>query len=344
MRGAYLTSISTQHFGKVSWMSNLVTIFGGSGFVGRYISSRMAQQGWRVRVAVRRPNEALFVRTYGKVGQVEPILANIRDEESTQIAIKGAEVVINCVGILLEDRRQKFKTVQVQGAERIARLSKNEGVKRLVHISAIGADINSESISARTKGEGEEAILKFFPNAVVLRPSIIFGIEDSFFNRFASMSRMSPFLPIVGASTSFQPVYVDDIATAASSAAMGRVPAGIYELGGPDKETFKMLMERMLKVIRRRKIIINQPIIIANILAYSLDLLQSISMNMFKNSIITRDQVRQLALDNVVTGNKGSFDDFGINPKSMDAILESYLYRYRPYGQYTSIHESAGDN
>lgn len=325
-------------------MSNLVTIFGGSGFLGRYIASRMARQGWRVRVAVRRPNEALFVRTYGGVGQVEPVLANIRDEESTRKAIKGAKVVINCVGILLEDRRQKFQSVQVQGAERIARLSSIEGVERLVHISAIGANTNSESISARTKGEGEKSVLKAFPTAVILRPSIVFGVEDGFFNRFAAMSRISPVLPLIGADTSFQPVYVDDVALAALSAALGEVPNGIYELGGPDIETFRKLIERMLKVVRRKKLIINQPMIAAKILSYNLDMLQIISFNIFKNFIITRDQVKQLALDNIVTNNVGTFVDFGITPQSMDAILESYLYQYRPYGQYTSIHESAGDN
>ena len=325
-------------------MSNLVTIFGGSGFLGRYIASRMARQGWRVRVAVRRPNEALFARTYGGVGQVEPVLANIRDEKSTRKAIKGAKVVINCVGILLEDRRQKFQSVQVQGAERIARLSSIEGVERLVHISAIGANTNSESISARTKGEGEKSVLKAFPTAVILRPSIVFGVEDGFFNRFAAMSRISPVLPLIGADTSFQPVYVDDVALAASSAALGEVPNGIYELGGPDIETFRKLIERMLKVVRRKKLIINQPMIAAKILSYNLDMLQIISFNIFKNFIITRDQVKQLALDNIVTNNVGTFAEFGITPQSMDAILESYLYQYRPYGQYTSIHESAGDN
>ena len=325
-------------------MSNLVTIFGGSGFLGRYIASRMARQGWRVRVAVRRPNEALFTRTYGGVGQVEPVLANIRDEESTRKAIKGAKVVINCVGILLEDRRQKFQSVQVQGAERIARLSSIEGVERLVHISAIGANTNSESISARTKGEGESSVLKAFPTAVILRPSIVFGVEDGFFNRFAAMSRISPVLPLIGADTSFQPVYVDDVALAALSAALGEVPNGIYELGGPDIETFRKLIERMLKVVRRKKLIINQPMIAAKILSYNLDMLQIISFNIPKNFIVTRDQVKQLALDNIVTNNVGTFVDFEITPQSMDAILESYLYSYRPYGQYTSIHESAGDN
>ena len=325
-------------------MSNLVTIFGGSGFIGRYIASKMAKQGWRVRVAVRRPNEALFVRTYGDVGQVEPVLANIRDEESVRRAIESADVVINCVGILLEDRRQRFDTVHVLGAERIARLSSSEGVKHLIHLSAIGANKESESKSARSKGEGEECVLKAFPTAVILRPSIVFGAEDSFFNRFSSMSRLSPFIPLVGAETIFQPVYVDDIAQAALIAARGSVPSGIYELGGPDKETFRVLMARMLQVIRRKNIIINTPMPIAKMMSFSFDALQIITFGMFKNVIITRDQVTQLIVDNVVTTDFGSFEDFKIRPKSMDAVLETYLYRYRPYGQYTSIHESADSN
>jgi NADH dehydrogenase len=325
-------------------MSNLVTIFGGSGFIGRYIASKMAKQGWRVKVAVRRPNEALFVRTYGDVGQVEPILANIRDEESVRRAIESADVVINCVGILLEDRRQRFDTVHVLGAERIARLSSSEGVKHLIHLSAIGANIESESKSARSKGKGEECVLKAFPTAVILRPSIVFGAEDSFFNRFSSISRLSPFIPLVGAETIFQPVYVDDIAQAALIAARGSVPSGIYELGGPDKETFRVLMARMLQVIRRKNIVINTPMPIAKMMSFSFDALQIITFGMFKNVIITRDQVTQLMVDNVVTTDFGSFEDFKIRPKSMDAVLETYLYRYRPYGQYTSIHESADSN
>ena len=325
-------------------MSNLVTIFGGSGFIGRYIASKMAKQGWRVRVAVRRPNEALFVRTYGDVGQVEPILANIRDEESVRRAIECADVVINCVGILLEGRRQRFDTVHALGAERIARLSSSEGVKHLIHLSAIGANIESESKSARSKGEGEECVLKAFPTVVILRPSIVFGAEDSFFNRFSSMARLSPFIPLVGAETNFQPVYVDDIAQAALIAASGSVPSGIYELGGPDKETFRVLMARMLQVIRRKNIVINTPMPIAKMMSFSFDALQIITFGMFKNVIITRDQVTQLVVDNVVTTDFGSFEDFKIRPKSMDAVLETYLYRYRPYGQYTSIHESADSN
>ena len=211
-------------------MTKLVTIFGGSGFIGRYIARRMAKQGWRVRVAVRRPNEALFVKTYGVVGQVEPILCNIRDDASVREALNGATAAVNCVGILIEDKKNTFAAVQQSGAEIIGRISKELGLKSLVHISAIGADENSSSIYSSTKAKGENAIFSNFPNAVVLRPSIVFGQEDQFFNRFAKMATMAPILPLIGATTKFQPVFVDDVAKAAEAALMGSVQKGIYEL------------------------------------------------------------------------------------------------------------------
>ena len=193
-------------------MSKLVTIYGGSGFVGRYIARRMASEGWRVRVAVRRPNEAMFVKPYGVVGQVEPVLCNIRDDASVALAMQSADVVVNCVGVLNELGKNAFDVVQAEGAERIARLAAQQGIGRMVHISAIGADANAASDYARTKVLGGAGVLKHIPDAVILRPSVIFGTEDQFFNRFAGMTRMGPFLPVVGAETKFQPVYVDDVA------------------------------------------------------------------------------------------------------------------------------------
>lgn len=322
-------------------MSGIVTIFGGSGFVGRYITRRMANAGWRVRVAVRRPNEALFVRTYGAVGQVEPILANVRDDASTAAAVSGADVVINCVGILAEDSRQKFEAVQAEGAGRIARAAAAAGVKRLVHLSAIGADATSDSDYARSKAEGEALVLEHFPDAVILRPSVVFGPEDQFFNRFAGMARLTPILPIVGGNTRFQPVYVDDVAAAAEAAALGRAEPGIYELGGPDVETMRQLMERMLRVIRRRCVIVNLPFWMARIDAAILDFVQAASLGLIRNRILTRDQVRLLRHDNVVHDGARGFSDLGITPRSMDAELEVYLYPYRPQGQFTAIQESA---
>lgn len=319
----------------------LVTIFGGSGFVGRYITQAMARAGWRVRVAVRRPNEALFVRTYGVVGQVEPLQANIRDEDSTRAAIQGADAVINCVGILYKDGKQTFEAVQNNGATRIAQIAAEEGVSNFVHLSAIGADEDSKSDYARTKAQGEAAITAAFPGAVILRPSIIFGSDDGFFNRFAGMTRISPVIPVVGQNTRFQPVYVDDVADAAALAAQGKAEAGVYELGGPDIETFRELMVRMLKIVRRRRLIVALPFWFARFQGRVLNLLPILTLGLIPNSLLTVDQVRLLEVDNVVGDDARGFADLGITPRDMDAILESYLYQYRPQGQYTAMTESA---
>ncbi|NNE53379.1 MAG: complex I NDUFA9 subunit family protein [Sulfitobacter sp.] len=322
-------------------MSKLVTIYGGSGFVGRYIARRMAKAGWRVRVAVRRPNEAIFVRPYGVVGQVEPILCNIRDDASVQAAMMGADAVVNCVGILVESGKNRFDPVQAEGPARIARLAAENGVARMVHISAIGADMNAESDYASTKGEGEAGVLKHTPDAVILRPSIVFGPEDDFFNRFAGMTRISPFLPVVGGDTMFQPVYVDDVAKAAEFAVLGKVEGGIYELGGPETESFRDLMHRMLKIIHRRRLVLNVPRLVARVMAWTLDLIQTITLGLFSNSILTRDQIKNLSKDNVVAEDAKGFADMGITPLAMAAILPDYLWRFRPSGQYDAIKESA---
>jgi len=198
-------------------MSQLVTIFGGSGFVGRYIALRMAKAGWRVRVAVRNPEQAGFVRPYGVVGQVEPVFCNIRDDASVASVTQGADAVVNCVGVLAETGKNTFEAVQAEGAERIARIAAGLGITTMVHVSAIGADADAASEYAQSKAAGEAGVLAHMPNALILRPSIIFGPEDAFFNRFASMSRFGPVLPIIGADTKFQPVYVDDVAAVADN-------------------------------------------------------------------------------------------------------------------------------
>lgn len=322
-------------------MTKLVTILGGSGFVGRYIARRMAQAGWRVRVATRRPNERLYVRTYGVVGQVEPVLCNIRDDASVRLAIAGADAVINCAGILTESGKNTFDAVQDEGAGRVAQIAAEEGVGRLVHISAIGADEDSDSEYSRTKGEGEALVRAAFPGAIILRPSIIFGTEDEFFNRFAGMSRMSPALPITGANTRFQPVYVDDVAQAATNAALGQGDAGIYELGGPDVETFRALMTRMLGVIRRRRLVVNLPGFVARIIARCLSIAQFLTAGLFRNTMLTVDQTRNLARDNVVSEGAKGLEDLGVEPTPMELILPTYLWRFRPAGQYAAIKESA---
>lgn len=322
-------------------MTKLVTILGGSGFVGRYIARRMAQAGWRVRVATRRPNERLYVRTYGVVGQVEPVLCNIRDDASVRLAIAGADAVINCAGILTESGKNTFDAVQDEGAGRVAQIAAEEGVGRLVHISAIGADEDSDSEYSRTKGEGEALVRAAFPGAIILRPSIIFGTEDEFFNRFAGMSRMSPALPITGANTRFQPVYVDDVAQAATNAALGQGDAGIYELGGPDVETFRALMTRMLGVIRRRRLVVNLPGFVARIIARCLSIAQFLTAGLFRNTMLTVDQTCNLARDNVVSEGAKGLEDLGVEPTPMELILPTYLWRFRPAGQYAAIKESA---
>ncbi|PTX02874.1 complex I NDUFA9 subunit family protein [Pararhodobacter aggregans] len=322
-------------------MTKLVTILGGSGFVGRYVARRMAQAGWRVRVATRRPNERLYVRTYGFVGQVEPVLCNIRDEASIRAVIRGADAVVNCAGILLESGKNTFDAVQAKGAGTVARLAAEEGVKQLVHLSAIGADAEAESDYSRTKAEGEAAVLAAFPGAVILRPSIIFGPEDDFFNRFAGMTRFSPLLPIAGGKTLFQPVYVDDVAEAAVKGAMGEAPAGVYELGGPEALSFRALMAMMLDMIRRHRVIVNLPNWLASVTATLFGTAQFLTAGLFTNRVLTRDQIRDLGQDRVVAPGAKGLADLGIRPTPMDLILPTYLWRFRPAGQYESIKESA---
>ena len=322
-------------------MTKLVTIYGGSGFVGRYISWHLARRGWRIRVAVRRPNEALFVRPYGVVGQVEPVFCNIRDDASVASVMTEADAVVNCVGVLAEDGRNSFDAVQAEGAGRIARLAAERGITRMVHLSAIGADAASDSGYARSKAAGEAAVLSALPDAVILRPSLVFGTEDKFFNRFASMARFGPILPVVGAATRFQPVYVDDVARVAVKGVEGEIPGGIYELGGPEVATFRELMQKMLGVIQRRRMILNVPFWAAGLQASALDLAGKVSLGLWSNDVLTRDQVRLLRRDNVVAPDAKGFAELGIEPTAMESVLESYLYRYRPHGQYDAIQQSA---
>ncbi len=321
-------------------MSKLVTIYGGSGFVGRYIARRMAKEGWRVRVATRRPNDALFVRPYGTVGQVEPVFCNIRDDASVRAVMLGADAVVNCVGTFDKGGRNSFQAIQNTGAARIARLATDLGVGQLVHISAIGADASSNSLYAKSKAAGEAAVLAAFPSATILRPSVVFGPEDKFFNRFAGMTRLGPILPVVGAATRFQPVYVDDVAQAAVAGVFGRAP-GVYELGGPDVASFRDLMTQMLAVIQRRRLVVNMPFFIARIMAFGFDTLQFLTLGLLKNGMITADQVRSLRRDNVVTPGARGLADLGIVPTAMAAVLPEYLWRFRPSGQYAAIKDSA---
>jgi NADH dehydrogenase len=322
-------------------MSKLVTIYGGSGFLGRYVARRMAKQGWWVRVATRRPNDAMFVRTYGNVGQVEPVFCNIRDDASVAAAMTGAEAVVNCAGILTEKGRNSFDAVQAEGPGRIARIAAETGVARMVHISAIGADAEAESDYARTKAEGEAAVLAHMPGAMILRPSIMFGAEDEFFNRFANMTKFGPVLPMVGGSTRFQPVYVDDVAAAVEMGVLGTAPGGVYELGGPDVRSFRELMQEMLSVIQRRRALIDLPIFVAKLMAAGLSAAQFLTAGLFRNEVLTADQIVNLQKDNVVSGDHKGLDDLGIVPTATEVVLPGYLWRFRPSGQYAAIKDSA---
>lgn len=309
----------------------LITVFGGSGFVGRHVVRALAQRGYRVRAAVRRPDLAGHLQPLGNVGQIAAVQANVRNRASVERAIGGAWGVINLVGILAESGRQRFAAVHDEGARTIAEAAAQAEVEHFAHMSAIGADPQSPSVYARTKAAGEEAVKAAFPKAVIIRPSIIFGPEDAFFNRFANMARFSPIIPLVGAKTRFQPVFVGDVAEVYLTAIEGRAKSGqAYELGGPEVATFRELMEKMLAIIERRRLILPIPFSIARIQASVLQLLPK--------PILTVDQVKQLARDNVVsedaTAACRTLEGLGIEPRAMDTILPVYLYRFRRSGQF----------
>lgn len=322
-------------------MARLVTIYGGSGFVGRQIARRMAAAGWRVRVAVRRPNEAGIVRTYGAVGQVEPVPCNVRDDLSVAAAMAGADAVVNCVGILVREGRNNFDAIHDEAAGRISRLSAEAGVARLVHLSAIGADPQASSRYAASKGRGEAAVLSHRPDAVILRPSVIFGPDDGFFNKLGSMMRLGPVLPLPGAGAQIQPVYVEDVARAAEMGATGEAAPGIYELGGPDVMTMREAAQLVARVTGRRRAVMGVPGFVGALMGFGLDAVQWISGGLLTNRVLTRDQARLLRAPNRVTGSVGSLADLGITPVSAAAIVPQYLWRFRPSGQYDAIKASA---
>jgi NADH dehydrogenase len=253
---------------------------------------------------------------------------------------EGADAVVNCVGVLDEVGKNTFSAVQAEGAGRIARIAAAHGVARMVHISAIGANADALSEYSKTKAAGEAAVLEHMPKAMILRPSIVFGPEDQFFNRFAGMSRLGPVLPVIGADTKFQPVYVDDVAAAAVKGVLGQADGGVYELGGPDVHSFRELMQLMLGVIRRRRLIVNTPFWMARIMAAVFGLVRTVSLGLIKGPV-TKDQVINLGVDNVVSDDARGFEALGLQPTAMEAVLPDYLWRFRPSGQYDAIKESA---
>ncbi len=313
--------------------SALVTVFGGSGFLGRYVVQALAKTGCRVRVAVRRPNYAIHLQTQGSVGQIHPVQANLRYEDSVRRAMEGADAAVNLVGILQPSGKQSFEAIQAEGAGLIAKAAKEAGARALVHVSAIGADPKSRSAYARSKARGEELVRERFIQSVILRPSIVFGTEDEFFNRFASLSRFTPLMPLFGGGkTRFQPVYVGDVAKAVVAGLDGRARAGVpYELGGPAVYTFKEILDLIGEYTNRKRGTISIPFWIAK--------LQAAFLQMIPGAPLTVDQVRLLQTDNVVSADAireaRTLKELGIAPQAVETIVPHYLVRFRPKGEFS---------
>ncbi|NML75157.1 complex I NDUFA9 subunit family protein [Rhizobium sp. S-51] len=318
----------------------LVTVFGGSGFVGRHVVRALAKRGYRIRVAVRRPDLAFFLQPLGNVGQISFVQANLRYRASVDKAVQGADHVVNCVGILFESGRNNFDAVQDFGARAVAEAARSVGAK-LTHISAIGADAKSESLYAASKGRAEAAVKAIVPDAVILRPSIIFGPEDGFFNKFAAMAKMLPVLPLVGGGkTKFQPVHVEDVAEAVARSVDGKLAGGkTYELGGRDVLSFRECMETMLAVVDRKRLFLPLPFGIASLIGSLSSLIP------FVKPALTSDQVKLLKKDNVVSeaakAEGRTLEAMGITPVTLDSILPTYLVHYRPHGQFTGSGKAA---
>jgi uncharacterized protein YbjT (DUF2867 family) len=326
-----------------SQFDTLITIFGGSGFLGRHLVRALAKRHYRIRVAVRRPDLAGYLRPLGQVGQIHAVQANVRHPGSVEAAVRDADIVINLVGILFERGRQRFDTVQAFGAEQVALAASAHGA-RMIHVSAIGADENSSSAYARAKAAGEKAVLAAVPGAVIIRPSIMFGPEDDFFNKFAGLARVLPALPLIGGGhTRFQPVFVGDVAEAIARAVESQaisepsdavlrtaMPGATYELGGPEVRTFKELMEYVLATIERRRLLIPVPFALAKLKATFLQFLPK--------PPLTPDQVEMLKYDNVVSAEAmadgRTLEALGIEPTAMESIVPSYLWRFRKTGQF----------
>ncbi|PZO82348.1 MAG: complex I NDUFA9 subunit family protein [Mesorhizobium amorphae] len=309
----------------------IATVFGASGFLGRHVVRALAKRGWLIRAASRSPGLAPYLQPIGNMSQVVPVQANLRVPGSVERAVEGSDFVVNLAGILFETGRQSFRGVQVEGARTVAEAASRAGAA-IAHVSAIGADTSGAAEYARTKAEGEQAVLGSAREAYVFRPSIVFGPEDDFFNRFANMARFAPALPLIGGGhTLFQPVYVGDVAEAIAHAADGSLtPGATYELGGPEILSFRAIMERMLTVIGRKRLLVPVPWLVAEI--------QGSVLGMLPNPLLTSDQVKLLRTDNVVSkqaeGEGRTLSGMDIEAKSLAAILPTYLWRYRVAGQF----------
>jgi uncharacterized protein YbjT (DUF2867 family) len=318
----------------LSNLPKLVTVFGGSGFVGRHVVRLLAQRGYRIRVAVRRPDLAIFLQPLGNVGQISFVQANLRYRHSVDAAVQGSDHVINCVGLLFEQGRNTFDSVQEFGARAVAEAARAIGAD-LTHVSAIGADVDSASSYARSKGRAEQEILKIAPSAVIMRPSVVFGPEDQFYNKFADMARFAPFMPLIGGGkTKFQPVYVDDVAEAVARSVDGLVEGGkIYELGGPEIKSFKDILDEVLTVTCRDKALVTIPFGLASLMGSIAALIPLVKPP------ITPDQVTLLKTDNIVSDQAiaegRTLTGLGVKATLSSSILPTYLTHYRPEGQFT---------
>ena len=304
---------------------SVATVFGGSGFLGRYVVKRLAGAGYVTRVAVRDPEGAMFLRPMGRVGQIVPMYASLTHEATIARAVDGAELVVNLVGILAERRGGDFHRIHAEGAGRIATLAVAAGAARMVQVSAIGADQASQSLYARSKAEGEAAVRAAMPGATILRPSVVFGAEDQFFNRFAAMAQILPFMPVISGETEMQPVYVGDVSDAVMAALTGLDTAGkTYELGGPQIWTFREILAYILKETRRRRKLVNIPMGMARFQASLAELLPT--------KPFTRDQLLMLSRPNIMATGVPGLLDLGITPTPIELIVPEYLDRYRPGG------------
>jgi len=313
-------------------MQGLVTVFGGTGFIGRQVVRALAKRGYRVRAASRNEGTGYRLRMLGDVGQIEMAQANVRNRESVKRALEGAEAVVNLVGVLYEGGRQRFQSLHAEGARTIAECAAAQGVSRFIQVSAIGADANSASSYARSKAEGEAVVRAAVPTATVIRPSIVFGPEDAFFNRFGQMAALSPVLPMVGADTKFQPIFVGDLAAAIGNAVTE--PAGqIYEVGGPTVYTFRELMELIKHETGRNSVLLPIPFPIAGLIGKLGDIQARLMA-----PVLTSDQVELLKTDNVPAEGMPGLRELGVeSPAPVEAVIPTYLYRYRKGGQYAEM-------
>lgn len=312
--------------------TGLVTVFGGSGFVGSQAVRALTKRGWRVRVAVRRPNLAVELKPAGDVGQIQLVRCDVNSPDDVAAALQGADACVNLIGILYESGRRTFKAMHEDAARRIAEAARAAGVGRFVQVSAIGADANALSDYARTKAAAEAAVRSVYPQAVILRPSVVFGPGDDFLNRFAAMATMAPALPLVGGGqTKFQPVYVGDVAEAIGMAVTDLAPAGrTFELGGPAIQTFEDLLKLVLRETGRRRALLPIPFPLARLIGW----VAQNSARVGIAPVLTLDQVLGLQSDNVVAPGAEGLAELGIQPTGLDAVAPGYLWRYRQGGQF----------